>query len=884
MSRVVDVTLYVNDGQGFPGASNSITTKMADLGDIEWSLDEQLTKVSLSSLSIKVWDEDGSVWTWLEDTIGTTVLGSPQLFPPWIVVAIGATKMFEGFIDLAGITRNLKEGTIEFSAQDWSVMLRDIPLESPTWDRPYPKTISTRTSKGPWDLSVQYAGDGGFFLRRGNFHNPAQLPDVRAFLQVGDTLTLTPTSAQIKITFLNDRGTYILFTYELLSGTPTIGDVNYTAIRGVQTLTEKAYYLVTKNVADTEFIVPLDTVEALCPGDKLVNSEDATFLISDIDTERKELVSESPIGMTLQAGDYLYLEKESRESLVWADAATLIQRAVLPYGVDTSRLNLPTVPHPILAWLPTNAQGASLVGPNDIEPTLTALRIIGTGNNSYTGSPDTGWVQGVATTRFVNWTDQLGAAPAYLMPDTTPQDAPDSGGRNRAFYEWKNVRPVYLEADWDPIPVPTYSPLSEYPTSAICFDYTYFRKLVFSNPPTGTTTLVESRWSGSAWTGATSGSWPLANCRVLSAVPMIGTNATTGPVSPQGKAILAVCLIPGTGYELQLAFAGALQRLSVSGNMAGAKLVTTPQGVWLVAKGGYGRVTTNGTALTLAWANVGGSGVTLLPNTFDTVDGTEMFCFGVATGTSSDKEAKPITETRLFALTPTPIADTNPVIRSERIIGSMPRIACVVKEPGKSRLVGLIGGRLFQISATLPATVERIRAIGMTGAELLEHLCQLLNCIAVPRADGTIQLVGRTPGVGDSVTALSVDRSKVEQQRISENFFSVVRVSGIDGNSYSDAFGPVKGGRALEIDSQPCIWSEGGCFALASSYAAFFGYPRRQERHEWFYEDANGTPPWESVVPWSQVTVTGSSRTWFLMGLSFNLVKGQAQATLLEKV
>lgn len=885
MSRVVDVTLYVNDGQGFIGASNSITTKMADVGDISWSLDEQLTKVSLSSLAIKVWDEDGAVWTWLEDTIGTTVLGSPQLFPPWIVVKIGSTKLFEGFIDLATINRDVKEGVIELSAQDWSVMLRDIPLEAAEWSRPYPKVISTRTSKGPWDMSVMYSGfSGRWIFNHVTFSNPAQLADVKAFLQVEDTITLTPTGAVIKIYFIRTEVDHVIALFTLESGSLPATTADYTGIRGVQTTSNRAYYLVTKNALDTDFVVAVDTVEALCPTDKVVNAEDASFTIMDIDTERKELISESPIGMTLTAGDYLYLEAESRETLVWEDAPTLIQRAALPYTVDTSRMNLPTVPHPILAWLPTNAQGVSLAGPHDIEATLTALRIIGTGSISYTGSPDTGWVQGVATTRFVNWTDQLASAPAYLMPDTTPQDAPDYGGRTRVFLDWKTVHPVYQDIDWTPKDPATYNPGRDFATTTVCFDYSQFRRIIITNPTDSTaSTLAEYRWNGSAWTGPTAGTWPLANCKVISAAPMIGVNATTGPVSPQGRAIVAACIVGGN-YEVQIAFAGALRRVTVGHGLEGARIVTTAQGVWIVAKGGYGRITTDGTNVAVAWANVGGSGVVLLPNTFDTIDGTEMFCLGVAKGTTTDKEPKSITETRLFTLMPTPVADTNPVLRSERIIGAAPRLACMVKEPGKNRIVGLVGGRLFQVSATLPSTVERIRAVGMTGAELLEHLCQVLNCIAVPLPNGTIQIVGRVPAVGDSVTALSVDRVSVNQQRISENFFSVVRVSGIDGDSYSDAYGAVKGGRALEIDSQPAIWSEGGCFALASSYADFFGYPRRLEKHEWFFEDANGTPVWESILPWSQVTVTGSSRTWFLMGLSFNLVKGQAQATLLEKV
>jgi hypothetical protein len=232
----------------------------------------------------------------------------------------------------------------------------------------------------------------------------------------------------------------------------------------------------------------------------------------------------------------------------------------------------------------------------------------------------------------------------------------------------------------------------------------------------------------------------------------------------------------------------------------------------------------------------------------------------------------------------TPTLTANPVTRSEKITNGYPRLAMVVRDPSTSaRLIGLFGGRLFQVSATLPTTIERIRPTGMSGAELVEFVAQAINAQVVPLPTGYVQLVGRAQPTG-APTAISVDRVKILQRRISENFFSVVRVSGMPQDVYQDAYGATNGGTALEISNQPCIWSDGGAYALASIYASFFGVPRRKEIHTWFYDDANAAPPWESLMPWTVITVNGSAKNWLYTGLSYDLVKGEAEVTLLEQV
>lgn len=887
--RTYTATLYANDGLGNLGSSTAITTKLADLGNVSWTLDDQLTKVTPGDMTITVWDEDGGVWNWLENQIGTTVAGVSQVFPPWIVLQTGSTPLFKGLLDLAGIKRNLKNYTIELSAKDWSSLLTNITLEGTDWNRPLPKVLSSRTAAGPWTGTVD-ATVWNYGYHNILWFDPTTNMSILTHLEQEDTVTLTPGGTSHKVVgiypsysgFYDNGNTPYNISVQLAGFTSSIG-TTYTISRPTATLGTAPYYSVTADTSATSHIVPLDTVDWITAGDILTTVSGATITVDDIDTERLEIICATEIGMDLRSFDKLYLSAESSETMIWQDAGDLIEKAIRPYGVDLSRLVMPTGSTPVLSWLPLANEGEFLRGVSDIEPTLTGVKVIGINNTSYTGSPDNGWTSASTGTRVVDWTCQQTSAPTYLMPDTTPAVASQTGSRNRVYSFWKNVMPVNLDSNWSQITA-IYDASRTYPTAVVCHDYSYLRRLVITNPISGASSVAESRWNGTAWSGATTVSWPITGWRQVSAVPMIGTTATTGPVSPQGRAVLALCIDNGQNVELQLAFyGGSIIRLAVDAALNGAKLRTTPWGVFLMGASGYfGRVTFNGTALTLSGSHVGNASSSLMPSTFGATSATDIYCMGQLT-TDPDAQGVTITQVHLYKLSSTPSTGINPVIRSEKVMTGVPRLAVMVRDPSVSgRLLGVFGNRLYQVSATLPETIERIRAIGMTGAELVEHIAQVLNAVVVPLPTGVLQIVSRIQSA--TASAVSVDRISVSQQRLSENFFSVVRVTGYSDDIYQDAYGSIKGGSALEISTQPCIWTEGGAYALALSYAEFFGVPRFKETHSWFHSSPDTAPVWESLTPWQIITVPGSSRTWFLTALSSNLVTGIAEATLLEKV
>ena len=889
--RTYTVTLYANDGTSYRGASNAITAKVAEMGSLSWSLDEQLTKATPGDLTLKIWDEDGAVWTWLESNLGSTEAGTgkAQLFPPWIVVTTEtSTPQFIGTVDPAGMSRDIVTNVIELAAKDWSAMLANIALEGTLWMRDAPKVSGSRASVGPWTGTA----DPVFYAYGVTNYLSFSLTDAAAIMagvQQGDSVTLTGTpSGTFKVAWVDVlySGYYSGGTspYEIsvaLSGFTSVSGNSYGMTRTIATLGDSAGYTLTANLLSADTVIKLNTVDYLVPGDVLQTVTGTEFTIEDIDTERLEVILGSEAGSDVNSGEILYLNQDSKETLIFQEAQALVDEAVKPYKADLSRLGSPTSSTPVLSWLPIRNGAQLLRGVSDIEPTLTNLKIIGTGNASYTGSPSAGWTEGTIGTRIVDWTTQQTAAPSSLMPDTTPANAPMMGSRNRIYGNWKNTNPVNLDSSWNQI-TPTYDSALIYPSVIMAHDYSQLRRIICTNPGSGTSSLSETRWSGSAWSGATVAAWPIASWFPISMVPMIGTNATTGPVAPQGKALLALCVSPfGGAYELQLAFAaGGFYRLSVTLDCEGAKLRTTPWGVYLVgAKGLYGKVTFSGSALAMTPVYLGAA---LIPSTFCATSATDVYCMGRLT-TAPDLQGKTITEVHLFKLHATPAAGTVMLLRDEKVQVGIPRLGSVVRDPSNAaRIVGLFGNRMFQISASLPTTIERVRAIGMNGGELVEHVAQALNAMVVTLPTGKLQLVGRTQT--GTYTAVTVDRTKVTQTRLSENFFSVVRVSGAKDDIYQDAWGITKGGKALEIDSQPCIWTDGAAFAMASAYAEFFGVPRRKEVQSWFSEDPNAVPAWEALAPWQIIRPTGSSRDWFLMGLTYNLVKGDAEATLLEKV
>ena len=138
--RVIAASLWQNLGTGEPGASLDLSGRMISVGQLSWSADEQLTKVSPGDLTLKVEDNDGAAWTFIQDSL--TITGG--LLPPFILVDVDGERRFLGVVNPKGLRQEVKTREVEITGQDWSILLANTPLEGPAWERAIPKAAGGR--------------------------------------------------------------------------------------------------------------------------------------------------------------------------------------------------------------------------------------------------------------------------------------------------------------------------------------------------------------------------------------------------------------------------------------------------------------------------------------------------------------------------------------------------------------------------------------------------------------------------------------------------------------------------------------------------------------------------------------------------------------------
>jgi hypothetical protein len=311
-------------------------------------------------------------------------------------------------------------------------------------------------------------------------------------------------------------------------------------------------------------------------------------------------------------------------------------------------------------------------------------------------------------------------------------------------------------------------------------------------------------------------------------------------------------------------------------------LRTTPWGAYLVGGQGYGRVTYAGGVLGLDWVTLTDAVQSFFPGTFQGVDQDQVVVLARFDGT--DNSLKQVTETRLLRLAATPGGNAQAaVLSTEKILDGVPRTAGAVRDPSQpDRVVGHCGGRLFSISRTIPVcyALERFSPAGMKAMELIEHICQVINAVAVPDPVGVLHIVSRA--LAEAPIAIQVDQAELLETRAWEHHYSVVRVSSAkDTAVYADAWGD-PGGDVLEYSQHPLLWGQSGCDAVAQRLSAWFGKRRRYRQEKWVWYDPNAPAPWESLPPLATVQVNGGTDKWLVIGLEDDRVRGEARVKLVE--
>lgn len=907
--RKIECLLIQNKGDGSLGdyLTFSSDTNITEISNLSYNVEKELTKVSPGNITLSVVDFDDSIWTFIKDNLDISSSSWNGLLPPFLVVNVDSEKRFVGIINPSGIKIDKSTKKITIQAIDWSVMLSKIYLD---WVRDPAKKTQHRAA----DVTKSCISDMKILLYIFYRNGDPDHAGGRVYIDTpnnsiikGDLVTcsLTGSTTYKVLDIKNVQFEYapnqfwnkVMLQLEGFSWPDPGGDLFYwtahrweyfgaSITRIASEVTEVNGYVVqtayTYNSDSPMYALKLDTTDGLVPGDKLdlrssaTRTSRTTFTVFDVDYENSEVVFLDPISVSLSVNDTLYLSDESASELVFESATKLITKACDFFNVTVDKFIAPTLSVPVFAYLPYNSKTSStdIISPIDIQPNLTGFDIKGAGTLSWTGNFTNGFTTSTWSEKVI-WTNQLTSAPATLMLDETKTYAKQSRYRNRTYLNWK-ARNVDNGGE-------TYEP-STYPKCFLVHDYSGSRRIRVENT-TSTHTYKVDTWNGTSWSLGSSQNWPKASPPVSGvAFPSIGSSLGSG----------ASILVVNVAGQLEIALGTSNPTaLTLDADQAQGILTSTPYGTYLVGPNGYGKVTYSAGALHLDWIGIGtttGSEIcTLFPNTFVAYDSSNIYCFGSIQkkDDKSTDEVKMLHSTYLYTLPASPNPSSPPVLDEyagtiEWIADGVFRQTAAVRGPS-GKIYGLLGGRLFQIDTTMPDTIERCKPSGMTALELIEHICQIQNAMAVPNPKGYLEIISRKFS-SVSATDLTVDQKSIEESRTDDAFFSIIRVGGKEDKVYADVFG-LDGGDYLEMDSHPMIFSVSQARGSAYSLLDFFGHPRRAQKQTWFTTDFTQKPAFENLSPLQVITINNDlTSSWIVKSLSINFKDRTAEVQLLENI
>lgn len=880
----IGITLAQNLGDGTLGATLDVSSARVDLGEWGWEVDKELTKIAAEDLSLRLADVDGTIWAWLQ----TQIPCSAGLLPPWLVIDVDGTRAFTGLVDVDGLSHTAASGEISLQARSWESMLDkkylgaarpedDADPGKNPWLRPYPLAACDRVPSETRDVYFHVAGLLPFgitpLLVVGPPNNWLQLGDqVQLALLPGKTYKITALEGDKLASLAGLRED--LYAYLRHHDLP-----KKTALTRLPRETEsRVYYTIAKTVKGDDkkpvYALTLDTVDGIVPGDQLrqlASSKGSGWTVLQVDVAARAVITREEV-RDVVLGDRVFFSEDSLQEQVYLDARLALERAAAPFGVDMTRYQPPTLPVPVFVWLPLRPlEGEDLLSVKDLDAGATTLRLYGGGSRVWDGTPETGWGPASGTLPRAHWTDQLATAPASLMPEESATLTPRAPRRYKAYdgrwRRWPLTVLVDGREEYDPND-PWDAGLAVLPDAAgvLVYDYTQMRRVQLTG-----TSAVLTPWDGSAWGAGQTVNLPGA--AVLTACVMADVEAR----------ILALTT---AGLRLYTLPAGtATEALAVPAAAAGAVLRSTPWGAYLVGRQGYGRVQLVDGALQLAWVDLVDQVSQLYPNTFCGLDAENLVVLGRFE--AQDQDGKTVSETWALRLSPTPTTAQASVLWSERLLEGAPCTVGALRDPScPGRVIGHCGGRLFQISRTLPLAyaLERFKPSGMTAGELIEHIGQVLQAAIVATPDGALRVVSRS--LAETPVDLSIPDYKVQTTRAWEHFYTCVRVSGENEDLYADVPGPgetgPEGGQLLEVSGHPLLWTLSGCEAMARALHAWFSVPRRLQEQTWVWADPNTAPPWESLPPLARVRLNGGSTVWLVLSLKDRKAKGEAAVQLLE--
>lgn len=912
--RVIEVVLRQNTGDSSDtGAELDISSNLVSLGEMTWSVDENLTKISLGNLSLTVSDdESASVWTFLTDSIAS----GKGILPPWCYLTVDGTLTFIGIIkESPSYTQDAGTAEITINAVSWASMLETRRIRAGEISRARTfNNESTAVATGP-DVTGKSVYNKE--LRRGHDR----------------TMVAVSTSEQNN--FSAGDSVYVHnysdFTgYNKLYPVLSAGSGNIGGLGGMwclnlgggfswqehpgdnanfgQTLTLNRAYTSTSNLSNDEdlpFFTVAETWDAaaagsvpktsirltytggLLPGDKLdlvtnvMSPSGASYSLTivDVDPISNTVYLDSPISNSITTGITSFqVNAASIADSVNTQVLPLIGQVLPPFGpLDTSAYQPLELPSPCFSFISPDSPHTqsthveTLCDVADIQTSLTGFEVRGK-DKSWAGLPTEGWDPLSTWTKTATWTEQLATAPAHVMPYVDlPADAVGLSDGPRGQTRYPDLIDQPDSGSTDSGPSPSYM---------AAYDYSNLRRYLFGWE--GAEALQVTTWNGSTWspvTGFDTGGvgYP------VQIVSMPGTASAVG----SGNALLAlyangtIKTILGTA-ALTASLKGDARS---SAGLVTATLIQTPNGIYYTTPTGYGTIRVVSGALDVQWkqlidmSNNKGLMRTITPISSMVYSNGKIITLAKVSYKTSISDARFTDDTYMLQLSPDPNPGSG-LIYADFICGNIPRATMMVRSPVSQDVFGFMGSRLFQVATRLPDCVERFNSTGQTPASILEFAAAMTNTVAIPFPDGSLRLYSR--GLVTASDDVTVDIVSQTEARWNKHLADCVVIKGFNSCQGVATTETQQAGLTISYSNEVYIRNSSQARSIAESYLSFFAAPRRELEQVW-WSDASPAP-WEALKPMQVITINGGETHYYLTGLSINYEAMTAKANLLEVI
>jgi len=941
--REVSIFILKHDGKGNILDSIDVSDDIISIGDKSWSVSgNELVKIQPPTLSFKLIDVDDYTYNW----INTNLPSEDGVLRPFVNVIVDGLVYFTGLINLSQTDRTIsaKEDYLTLNCQAWSTTLDTVDV-SDQIKRTLPRHIGADVNRP--EKTVEGISSYFYYLfcyehgwgHNVNTFNIAYFPLDTDWLIVGDRVkdettgnyysvlkVWTGTYSWIDVetwTKHTEQKTCVLFTglqwpevtwsegftsvqrwvhhhtggqngdewdsFDWVRVPNTEDHYSRQFTRQASNTEETVFLTSTEEVSSeaNQYTLKVNTVNGVYPGDKLVHytaaGKETTYEIRDINSETKQLIFTDAISETIYVGDLIGLDSESYESCLFESLNTIVGTACASIGcaADLSRFAPHTFSRPFLSWLPFKGEAGDIISaPYNLTNTLTGIRLRGSDNQVWTGTPEAGYTLSFAAEEkpCVTWTNQITTAPSSLIEENTttyPTYTLKPNKPRRRFLLWDRSDRV---DNYQPRGFFVYTYKSAGSTSTCLEAY-------IEGP---VTTYRYWDWNGTAWVAGTF----YANNKTSLAeyVPLCG-------VSFDKEYPGAYLLLQINGCLQLRSGATIVSTLAVPVELKNGTLVRTPYGAYLLGlMGSYAKIGWNGTQLTISSyvPKVTSSGVQrvkdfyFIETTFVALNENELYSLAsvqvIRDFTATTQEI--VSEVWLLKLDPN--AAGPPTAAPEKVADGIYVNMRALKDPVNERIIGIVGGRLFQISKTITSTFERFKP-SSSALELIEHCCTVQNAIAYPTAGMSFQIISRNLTEAALPVTFSIISDK--ETRI-KDFYSVYTVKGSnelewtwvapnEGNDASIELSSIKrGGETFDLDCQDYVSTISECASLAADYADFFGKPRRGREIKVVNAGA-GAANFETLKPLQRIVINDETSQWYVMGLTMNL-DGKATLKLTE--